>query len=114
MLTYNLLFILFFHLIAQKIIIIKYDNNYLKDNPLLLHSVIYSFILFFPSLFLFNDPKLSWYFICTLCLVHHSITYLSFSINNYITKKYETILFEFNNYFLISSLFLIFTVYYNV
>lgn len=109
MLIYNLIFLLFFHFLIHKIIITKYTD--FKEVPVLLTSVIYVILFFLPSLYVFKNPVLSWYFICTICLLHYSISYVFYSIFTNVSEKYTNIIFQLKDYFLIVSLFLIYSVY---
>jgi len=109
MLIYNLLYILLIHFISHKIILSKFTN--FKEVPILLTSVIYVILLFFPSLYVFKNPISSWYFICTICLLHYSISYLFYYLFINVSERYTNIIFQLKDYFLIVSLFLIYSVY---
>lgn len=105
MIITQLLILLFFHFLSEKALHLYYKNEYKKIYPLVQHSLCYSLILIIPSLLIFKQIEMMWYFLLIVMFLHYSVNYLFFYFYNYSNSSLKPYINELDNYLHITCLF---------
>ncbi len=109
-----LLFLLFFHSVSEKTLHYYFKNEYKTIYPIITHSFIYSLIFLIPSLLIFKQAEIVFYFILVLMFLHYSVNYFFFYIYNFVNNNYKTYISEIDSYLHIVCLFYSFWWCFNV
>lgn len=105
MIVTQLLSLLLFHFLSEKALHVYFKNEYKQIYPLVKHSLIYTSILILPSLFLFKDISMMWYFLLIIMLLHYSVNYFYFYFLNFSFSFFKPCVKELDSYLHITCLF---------